>query len=1051
MNKFAPRGFATILRVVSTALVCCCLLSVPVFAQSTEKKQDFNIAAGDAKAALKQFSAQTSEQLLASDEAISGVKTNAVKGRMTSQEALDVMLTNTGLRADFDAATRSFAVRKETEAEAKNVERAIAENRDRPEETGRIEENTAGEKVLQLETFEVLAGRTLNMDVQRSVDDTLPYVIFDRRAIERSGATNLERFFQKNLTAGSYERSLGTSNISGTTNNQVTTFNLRGLGDDETLILVDGRRIARTFDQSQITQANINGIPLSAVERIEVLPTTASAIYGGSATGGVINIVLRRDYSGAEVAVTYGNTFATDAATRQATLSAGFQWQGGRTRMMLSASWEDANSLRNQDRNFRDRYFAENTRNLTPTTVGSIYSNTPPPLAATTNIRSVNGSNLTLKGSFGGGAVNSPITFVPYGYAGPQSDNGAALIGGAGQYNLDPAPTTETEGGLGTLFWAPERTNFALSIQREVNDSLKVFAEVSRSKSQGAWDLAPSNFVGFTLQPTSDANPFNQAIVVTTPILGAGATNHNQLESERAAVGAIFKLPSEWKAEIDVTYDRNRSQNQSAPLQLLASANTAVSSGAINVFRDTNVFPVDFSLHTNALSKVVRSAGWVESTVGTVRASGPAPFFRWIRKASVSALAEYRDEQLPDFRLVQASGTTLIPARSQSVASIYAETRWPIVDQQNRRSGIQLLDFQFAARWDEFRNTAPNSSVRLDAEGNPTAPITFSRSRQQSVNPMAGFRYKPMADFMMRGSYGTGFLAPSLLQLAPGIAQPVAISATVQDPLRGNATLGTIQVTTGGNPRLAPEESTTWSTGLVMTPRWVKNLRLSVDWVQIEKTNAITTLPSPQNQTNFLRILNNFPERITRGEPSNGFPVGPITGIDTSNINATLIEVEAVDYALDYSWITGIGSMRITARATNNKHLVQQLLPSLPQTELVDTIAALEWRGALTVAWERGPWSASWSTQYVPSYYIDQSTHQIIPVLGTARFSEQIYHDLTVGYQLDQLGRWAKGTEVLVGVNNVFNREPPVSFSNPYYANGDPRLSNYFVSVKKSF
>jgi len=109
--KPVRRGFATTIRAALAALVCC--LVTFAFAQTTAKKQDFDIPAGEAKQSLKQFAAQTNEQLLAADTATAGVKTNAVRGEMTSANALDLMLANTGLKADYDTKTRSFAVRKE--------------------------------------------------------------------------------------------------------------------------------------------------------------------------------------------------------------------------------------------------------------------------------------------------------------------------------------------------------------------------------------------------------------------------------------------------------------------------------------------------------------------------------------------------------------------------------------------------------------------------------------------------------------------------------------------------------------------------------------------------------------------------------------------------------------------------------------------------------------------------------------------------------------------------------------------------------------------------
>src|SRR3546814_14300606 len=126
-------------------------------------------------------------------------------------------------------------------------------------------------------------------------DTHFPYTtlfrsVFDRTAIERAGAINLNDFLLKRLSSNTYAT---TTSQSGNILGDKSAINLRGLGENQTLILVDGRRLSSLSAGFSPGQPNLNGIPLAAVDRIEVLPTTASDIYGGSATGGGINGVLR--------------------------------------------------------------------------------------------------------------------------------------------------------------------------------------------------------------------------------------------------------------------------------------------------------------------------------------------------------------------------------------------------------------------------------------------------------------------------------------------------------------------------------------------------------------------------------------------------------------------------------------------------------------------------------------------------------------------------------------------------------------------------------------
>src|SRR3546814_3833208 len=159
-------------------------------------------------------------------------------------------------------------------------------------------------------------------------------------------------FLLKRLSSNTYAT---TTSQSGNSRGDKSAINLRGLGENQTLILVDGRRLSSLSAGFSPGQPNLNGIPLAAVERIEVLPTTASAIYGGSATGGVINVVLRRGYEGGEVSVSHDNSFDTDSSINRVDFTYGFSLGQDRTTVMPNGSWSEANFLLNRDRDFFTR------------------------------------------------------------------------------------------------------------------------------------------------------------------------------------------------------------------------------------------------------------------------------------------------------------------------------------------------------------------------------------------------------------------------------------------------------------------------------------------------------------------------------------------------------------------------------------------------------------------------------------------------------------------------------------------------------------------------
>src|SRR5687768_16447256 len=136
-----------------------------------------------------------------------------------------------------------------------------------------------------------------------------PVVQVDRESIEKSGYANLQQLMEKSPSNGSGAFSTRGNNQDSTANGAAS-ISLRGLGADATLVLVNGRRVAISpFAESITTNfVDINAIPVSAIERVEVLKDGASALYGSDAVAGVINIILRKDYEGLELAASYGNT-----------------------------------------------------------------------------------------------------------------------------------------------------------------------------------------------------------------------------------------------------------------------------------------------------------------------------------------------------------------------------------------------------------------------------------------------------------------------------------------------------------------------------------------------------------------------------------------------------------------------------------------------------------------------------------------------------------------------------------------------------------------------
>lgn len=1014
-------------------------------------KPSFDIPAGPASQALKQFSAQSGEQLLFSTNDLEGVRTNAVQGELSAKDALARLLQDTGLVARQDEKTGAFSVRRERLDDGKN-------GSSRPVADRAAESRLSREEVLKLDAFEVMGTKLLNMDIPRSRDDAQPYVVFKRDAIEQSGATNIEDFLRIRLTSNAQAFSNSQLILTqGTT----STVNLRGLGSNQTLILVDGHRLSTGMQVNGGTprQADLNGIPLAAVERIEVLPTTASGIYGGSATGGVVNVVLRRDYSGAELKLTYDNSFDTDTARRQVDFAARFNLEGGKTNILLAGSYSDANSLAIQD---RVDIWQHGYNRILENNPALIYGSLNVWLGSTTNIRSSTGVNLTLKPQYGGTPLNSPVTFVPVGYAGPSSDNGAGLVANAGKYNFTPPQTTQNRGGARRgLMNGPTVESGSVTIRRQFSDSFQAFLEAGASNNTGR--IPSSNVAGiYVIQPTAANNPFQQALRVAVPVETGQPETITRAFDRRILAGVVMKLPAEWRAEADYTWDRNRSFASSA-MQTIGTDAVQVGNGTIDVFRDFGA-PIDISAFTPTF---VWEPRYVTLKDAAVRFAGPV----WQMPGgplSLAALGEHRNEDLSGG--IQRNGTALsvtYPPQAQKVDSAYLEMKVPLVSRDNRIPGIESLELQLAGRHDKYVTDANTLTISATSTASPTSV----RSTTTSDDPTIALRYEPVRDVILRGSYGTGFLPPALNQLVEAI--PTSVSGSLlnwTDPKRGNTALsGTVLVDFGGSRTLKPELSETWSAGVVFTPRAIPGLRLSLDWSKIEKRDVVVALSA--SQATLLRE-DDLPGLVTRGPvpPGDPYGVGLITGLNVQARNASQGYIEAYDVAADYDLDGGdAGRFSFFFSGTWQTHYKIQFLPGDPfvenigvSSELFLNISPLKIKANAGARWTRGRTTLGWTARYVDKYKTSSTPSVIQSQGGDGTVPSEIFHDVFASYRFNGasgrvafLDRLLTGTEVQVGIRNVFNHLPPVdtasNSSYMYSIYGDPRGVSYYISAKHNF
>lgn len=1053
-------------RVVAIAMGATALSSfmpTTVAAQSTQRRQlieRYDIPAGGLAEALQQWSKVSKRQIIYRMEDVSRRKTNGIHGDYPPMIALQGLLIGTGLKivTSEDGAV-ALSPLAEGEADTSTTPEILV--------TGRL-------------------GWSLNTAIERTQDDSQPFIVMDRKEIERSGAPNLEAFLRNQLNVNSSpimgDQAAGGYNDSNRAVG-VSSINLRGIGVRDTLILIDGRRQPGiNIGSGDISQPSITGIPISAVERIEVLASSASGIYGSGASGGVINIVLRRDFKGADLSINYSNTTDFAAGNKTVDLVGGVPIEGGRTRISFTGNWTQGGALTYGEREkIRQRGIKAQLANDPYAFYGGYVT---VPQGTAVNYKTDDGSMLQLKPQYGGQTLTTSLGTIPIGYAGLQAAGVAPLLASVGKYNLEQPDTASGYGARAPLIYPVDQYSGSLAIRREFSNWLTMYAEVGISSST-AYNTYANTINSYTLNADAPNNPFTQSIAVTFPANGKFDTRVKRVASTfRTLGGAIVKLPWDWQAIAELAYSTSSYQSQDSPANNSVNATYNLQDGTINGFLDTTSFPL--SLPYNATPYSNRNAdGKASNLAPSLRLAGPLPLTLPGGKVRITANAEINTAR------IEATANTLlkddtaltnyIPKAMQNTKSVYAEVMFPLLGGKHQLPLVKLLELRLSARHESYRGdgadpyacevpTVPNQSDYVSSCPPAGTEIPRSVTSNAHTDPSISLLWTPIDGVTLRGSYTTGYLPPQLNQLVR-TPQPMMVVG-MRDSARGGEVIGMdtgfgvgiISGFSGGNPNLKPESSKTWTGGVILKPQFLDGFRFSVDWMRLKKRDLYfdpilllgTFFGSTQAQ--FDQFLKYNPDRIVRGPASGGFAVGPITSLDISMINLKSMETQAFDFTVNYDTTLFGGTLSAVGRATYVDKLTIAPFADSPATNYagVATTAfsagsgaqgSLRFRGSASVQWSKNGLSLGWQTRYMNGYYL-LADHSVVTAQGAAKVDGQMYHDMNISYRLP-----SKMT-VFFGINNVFDKMPPLDVSrNPlfYSAYGDPRLRNFYLRLTKSF
>jgi iron complex outermembrane receptor protein len=1095
-----------------------------------------NMPAQPLAEALKALGKSTATNIMIDPSLVKDIQAPALKGVLTADQALAKVLAGTALSYRFiDERTVTIRRNAGNGADASPAEQmrvAMADGQDGKEQ-GLAESADSPDGKNQITVRDTKVSRKPyvdgNLDTPRTVNDVQAYYIFDSQTIAESGTKDVEEFLRQRLTMDTTIQSNSRTTLqqmSATrgmntewTANTASSFNLNGLGTDRTLILVNGapRPGASVYSYGAVQpgQPDVNGIPLGAIDRIEVLPSSAGAIYGGGAEGGVINIILKRNFTGGEAKANYGSTWDGHGSSRSIEFTAGKSF--GKNQVLVTAQYASDSPMILDDRiDVYQRGYAALLENspgfvgLNPAYMG--YG----ALGSLPNIMTFQGP-LTLKST--GQSLGANYTFIPAGTstATPMETRDLGLLENAGRLSLAPGKHDQAPNGLEVpLGNYPRRKSLMATVGREITAKIRVHADLSYSENHADSSFNPIA-TSYPVPASVPANPFNQAVYITFPVdFGGAATSDTVTKS--VAVGGTIDLSRGWIAHLDYQWSESSIESrfssglsfgtfQSTPafgsyFGVPDPHPTPLFTGAVNPFVDTLANPIDWTPFTFDY----HSTGKTRSTNIDFGASGPLFQLPWGAPQLTVRLEHNKSGQpegstnstaptaTPYLGLGLQWGTYYSFEQTQTVDSARTELDLPIF--KSRLPLLRSLDAQGNFSYTRTSVTTGTPGMQFfdpypynyynPANDYPTNPRFLRPTlpngepyRSRAVNSHTGFTgpafsYRPFDEVMIRASVATGYLPPTYSQLLPDLSAAGSQGETVNDPRTGASTTGVTVFYVGGNPDLKPNTSKSRNIGIVWEPKTgpFRGLRANVEFSETRQNNLILD-PGPQGIVNLEAY---YPDLVVRNSS------GQITAVYDKYINVAEARQESWTFSLDYGWQWPIGRFDLTASTSVQERNERQIVAGTRFLDYVGYPSAggnAKTKAAYTLRWANSIWVAAGSAVYFggynqagapgdPAFYSYELQEgapytlntYFLNAQGSYTIPSQAYYNIYLSYSfgedavLSRLRGLLKGTKVSLAVNNVLNTLPPFdAYYAPFYASpyGDIRLRAFSLSLTKAF
>ena len=980
--------------------------------------QTIDLPAGSLDTALAALAGQTHEQLLYSADLVATRRVPAVRGALTPAAALHRLLEGTDLVA-VQTAPNVLVLRQAAPPPARPERKrddppaaALSPSDPPPLPTAPPRPAAASDPVNQVKELTVVGS--LIRGVTRGPS---PVVVLNREQIDRSGYATVAAALAalpQNFSGAVNEALINTGGERGGSNAHFGSgLNLRGLGADATLILINGHRMGGAGTNGEFT--DISTIPTAAVERVEILLDGASALYGSDAVGGVVNIVMRKDFQGAETRLTAGVATAGQPFEGQVAQTFGTSWRGGGG--LISYEYEQRNVLHSADR------AATADADLTALS-GTDHRST---FSFPGNILRANPATGT----------NSPYWAIPAGQPGTGL-TAADLV--PGTVNLQ-----NQRDGVDVLPRQQRHSLYATAHQT-LTDRIEITGDIL----YGHRTYALNSYANTGLLTVTRANPyfFSPTGASSTSVQYDFAELPNARasgseDSINASLGANVRMWGDWRAEAYGAYSRETGRSASTGLLNTIALNEAL--GVTPDRLDTAYSPALDGYFNPFGGEPINSAATLAYIGGGYTLAmdrGTNWSLNLKADGSLVALpggtvrlavgAQHREEGFTRTGVNYTTTVAPVPLAATDVGrkvdAAFAELRAPLFGPDNARVGLERLELSVAGRVEHYSDFG------------------------WTANPKLGALWVPGDGLLLRVSYGRSFRAPGLRELH----DPSTNSSSLLPSKAG--TVSTL-IESGGNPDLRPETAKSLTTGVEYTPAQVPGLRLTASWFDVRFKNRIdrpvqaniqTALDDPTVAT-FIQRISPATNAVDRAliaallaSPSTRNVLGPPESygaiVDSRYVNTGSLHVSGIDFTGAYEYAFGRDVVGLNVQATYLYRYDQEVTPTSLIVELLDVASyPVHLRGQATLDWRRGPVGASLTANYTCGY---------ADPLGV-QISSLTTFDLQLRLAVPDTSRFGKASLALT-VRNLFDTGPPF-YNNASGVAFDPTnadLIGRFVSLQ---